>query len=84
MNDKTFEHHLSETQAKIDALPVGERERLQSLLEDTRQRHHELRESFIHMRESLNEWHLRFQYLLFDREATRRERDELRRRLGEQ
>ena len=83
MNDETFLARLAELNAKIEALPEASRPPLIALVEETRRRHEELKRGFAQVRDSLGEWSLGMKYLLFDYEATRRERDDLRRRLGD-
>ncbi len=83
MTDETFLTRLAELNAKIETLPEANRAPLVALVEETRRRHEELKRSFAHIHDALGEWRLGMKYVLFDYEATRRERDELRRRLGE-
>ena len=83
MNDETFLARLAELDAQIQALPEASRPPLLALVAETRRRHEELKHSFARIHDSLGEWSLGMKYLLFDYEATRRERDDLRRRLGE-
>ncbi len=83
MNDEAFHARLAEFRAQIDALPEAKRPELIALLEETRRRHEDLKKNFSRIHQALDEWRLGLKYLLFDYEATRRERDDLRRRLGE-
>ncbi|NLX23176.1 MAG: hypothetical protein GXY55_16105 [Phycisphaerae bacterium] len=83
MDDQTFQARLADARRQIDTLPVEKRAGLMALLEETRQRHDELKTNFARAREAMGEWRLLMKYLIFDHEATRRERDDLRRRLNE-
>ncbi|MCL2330476.1 MAG: transcriptional regulator, partial [Phycisphaerae bacterium] len=57
---------------------------LLAILEETVRRHEEMKQNFNRIHEAMTEWQLMVKYLIFDREATARERDELRRKLGNQ
>lgn len=81
MTDETLRKNLDEALAKINALPEAERGPLLALLEETRQRHGQLKESFAKIAVAVEDWRLTMQYLLFDHEASQREIADLRRRL---
>ena len=66
---------------QIGTLPKGERERLEVLAEQTRQRHEKLKKSITGLQDSLDFLRLSIKYLLFDLEATKRENESLRRML---
>ena len=83
MDEGTFEKKLSELVAEIGALPESERERLQLLAEETKQRHKELKKTVGSLHESIDFLRLSIKYLLFDLEATRRENTYLRKMLEE-
>jgi len=83
MTDEAFLARLAELDAQIRTLPESRQPPLLALLQETRQRHEQLKASFARIHEAADEWRLQIKYLLFDREATRRERDHLRRRLGD-
>lgn len=83
MNEETFQRKLSELIAEIGTLPDGERGKLEVLAEQTRQRHHELKETVNSLQESIDFVRLSIKYLLFDLEATRRENTQLRKMLDE-
>ena len=83
MNEETFQRKLSELIAEIGTLPDGERGKLEVLAEQTRQRHHELKETVSSLQESIDFVRLSIKYLLFDLEATRRENAQLRKMLDE-
>jgi len=81
MTDETFHKKLTEIRQQIDALPDSQRGPLLALLDETKDRNHQLKECFARTREALDDWRVSMKYLLFDCEAARRERDELRKRL---
>ena len=83
MTDETFHAKLSEIRQQIHALPEAQRGPLLSLLDETRDRYDQLKTNFARTREALDDWRLTMKYLIFDREASRNEHDELRRRLGD-
>jgi hypothetical protein len=84
MTDETFKTSIEEARHRINQLPEGQRAALLQVLDETVQRHQELRQNFARVHEAVAEWQLMVKYLIFDREATIRERDELRRKLGNQ
>lgn len=84
MTDETFDARISEARQRIDELPEAQRGPLLAALEETIRRHEELKQDFARMREAVDDWQLMVKYLIFDREATIRERNELRRKLGNQ
>ena len=69
--------------ASVDALPTEHRQAISPLLarvmESTRRR----RRILTLVQEALSQLRLDMKYLMFDLEATRRERDEYRKKLGE-
>ena len=54
MDEVTFQKKLSELMAQIDTLPEGERDRIRSLANETRQRHADIKKSVDQMQESLD------------------------------
>lgn len=82
MTDEVLNARLAEALERINALPADQRGPLLALVEETRQRHLELKRSFSRVHAAVDEWRLLLKYLIFDREATRRELDQLRKRLG--
>ena len=84
MNEDTFQKKLAELVREIGTLPPGERKRLESLAEETKQRHKELKETVGNLQESIDFLRLSIKYLLFDLEATRRENAYLRKMLEEE
>ncbi|HOA75259.1 MAG TPA: transcriptional regulator [Phycisphaerae bacterium] len=84
MTEETFRTSIEEARQRINELPEGQRGALLQILDETIERHRELEQNFARVREAVAEWQLMIKYLIFDREATIRERDELRRKLGNQ
>lgn len=84
MDEDTFQKRLAELVAEIGTLPPREREKLETLAEQTKQRHKELRQTVNNLHESIDFLRLSIKYLLFDLEATRRENSHLRKMLEEQ
>ena len=84
MTDETFDARILEARQRIDELPEEQRGPLLAALDETIRRHEELKHDFARMREAVDDWQLMVKYLIFDREATIRERNELRRKLGNQ
>ena len=83
MNEETFQRKLSELIAEIGTLPAGERDKLELLAEQTRERHRQLKETVCSLQESIDFVRLSIKYMLFDLEATRRENQQLRKMLDE-
>ncbi len=81
MTDEIFNTRISEAKERIDALPEDQRAPLMAILSETVQRHAEMKQNFARINDAVAEWQLMVKYLIFDREATIRERDELRRKL---
>ena len=84
MTEEAFQARFAEARNRINELPESQRLPLLTLLAETQKRHEQVRQSFTQIHDALAEWQLMMKYLIFDREATRRERDELRRKLGDQ
>ena len=84
MNDEAFEAKIKEVCDHIDSLPQAHRERILELVEETRQRHLTIHENSRKSRELLDDWRLAAKYLLFDREASRREAVQEDRELDDQ
>jgi len=81
MNDATFIARLEEARQKIESLPADQQASLKALLEETRERHQSLKESFTGLHQDLEDWRLNMKYVAFDLEATRRELADLRKRM---
>lgn len=83
MDDSTFKARMEEMQIQIASLPDDQRGPLQALMQETRDRHEQIKLATAQARDALDDWRLLMKYLIFDREAIRRELDDLRRRQGE-
>ena len=84
MDEKTFQDKLAELLGEISSLPSNEREALESLANQTQQRHQQLKKTVRDLQESLDYLRLSIKYLLFDLEATRRENQYLRKMIEEE
>lgn len=82
MNEETFDRKLNELVAQIRTLPAGERQSLELLAEETRQRHRKLQETFKSLQETIDLIRLGSKYIVFDLEATRRENARLRKMIS--
>jgi hypothetical protein len=83
MNEQEFQSKLAELMGEISTLPVTERQKLEKLATETRQRHERLKQTVNSLQESLDYLRLSIKYLVFDLEATRRENGYLRKMLEE-
>jgi len=84
MNEETFQRKLAELIAEIGTLPANERDKLELLAAQTRERHRQLKETVSSLQENIDFVRLSIKYLLFDLEATRRENSQLRKLLEDQ
>jgi predicted nucleic acid-binding Zn-ribbon protein len=83
MTELEFQSKLAELMVEISTLPQTERQKLQQLAEETRERHERLRKTVSGLQESLDYLRLSIKYLVFDLEATKRENGYLRKMLEE-
>jgi hypothetical protein len=83
MNELEFQNKLAELMVEISTLPQTERQKLQQLADETRERHERLRKTVSGLQESLDYLRLSIKYLVFDLEATKRENGYLRKMLEE-
>ena len=83
MSEHEFQAKLAELMGEISTLPPAEREKLEQLADETRQRHERLKATVSGLQESLDYLRLSIKYLVFDLEATRRENNYLRKMLEE-
>jgi len=83
MDEKIFQIKLSELMSEISTLPKTEREKLESMAKQTKERHQKLKKTVGDLQESLDYLRLSIKYLVFDLEATRRENRYLRKMLEE-
>lgn len=84
MDEKTFQTKLADLMGEISTLPKAEREKLNQLAAQTRERHDKMKKTVGELQESLDYLRLSIKYLVFDLEATRRENQYLRQMLEEQ
>lgn len=78
MNERDFQNKLTELLGEIGEMPAGEREKLEQLATETKDRHDKMKKTMRELQESLDYLRLSVKYLVFDLEATRRENDYLR------
>ncbi len=83
MNEESFQRKLTELVAEIGTLPVGERDKLELLAKQTKDRHQQLKKTVSSLQESIDFLRLSIKYILFDLEATRRENKYMRKLLEE-
>ena len=83
MNEETFQRKLAELISEIGTLPPADREKLEILASETRERHRQLKETVSQLQSSIDFVRLSIKYLLFDLEATRRENAQLRKMLDD-
>ena len=78
MTEKDFQDRLNVLMNKIADLPEADREKLENLADETRDRHGRMKKTIGELQESLDYLRLSVKYLVFDLEATRRENKYLR------
>jgi predicted nucleic acid-binding Zn-ribbon protein len=83
MNENDFQVKLSELIGQIDQLPENERDALQKLAAESKNRHEKVRKTIADLQDSIDYLRLSIKYLVFDLEATRRENAHLRKLLEE-
>ena len=81
MDEKRFQEKFAELMNRIQDLPDADRDRLQSMADQTRERRERLHNSIGELQDSLDHLRLTVKYLVFDLEATRRENSYLRKML---
>ena len=74
MNEHEFQTKLAELMGEISTLPPTERNKLERLADETRQRHERLRQTVSGLQESLDYLRLSIKYLVFDLKPPPRER----------
>ncbi len=84
MDAKNFQANLNDLLKEMGSLPEGERKKLETLAEETRQRKEKLKQTVGTLKDSIDYLRLSVKYLLFDLEATRRENAQLRKMLEEE
>ena len=78
MQEQEFQAKLGQLINQLSDLPDGERNRLERMADETRERHIKMRKTIGDLQESLDYLRLSVKYLVFDLEATRRENRFLR------
>ncbi len=78
MNEKEFQAKLGEIISQFGDLPANDREGLEQLARETKDRHDKMKKTIADLQESLDYLRLSIKYLVFDLEATRRENEYLR------
>lgn len=78
MDEQTFNRRLRALIEEISVLPEVEQRRLFPLVEKTKEQRNNLLIAVSNFQQSLDALRLLIKYLVFDLEATRRERDELK------
>ena len=78
MDEETFNRRIRELIREIANLPADKQKQLAPLVEETQARHKEIKENVDKVTKSLGDLRICLKYLLFDLEATRRERDRLK------
>ena len=68
-----FEESMNRLEAKIKEMPPEEQPKLLKLLEETRERHINIKDSAAKARTALDDLSLALKYMVFDAEATARE-----------
>lgn len=84
MNEQEFQEKLGDLIDQIGQLPSPQREHLEKLAADTKDRHQRMKKTVADLQEALDYLRLSIKYLLFDLEATRRENQYLRKLLEKQ
>jgi len=83
MDDVNFREKLFELLKDIDGVTVPEKSKVIHLAKKTQQGSEILQQKLSNLQQSLDSLRLGIKYLIFDLEATRRENNELRKRLDE-
>ncbi len=83
MDEKAFQAKLTELLGEISTLPKVERDKMQKMADQTKERHQKLKKTVSDLQESLDYLRLSIKYMVFDLEATRRENRYLRKMLEE-
>lgn len=78
MTEKEFDVKLKELIKEITTLPNNQQKQLTKLTEETKERHKELKINASNVQKSFGDLRICVKYLLFDLEATRRERDQFK------
>lgn len=84
MNEQDFQQKLGDLIQQIGALAPEQQQTLNSLADQTKERHERMKKTVTELQESLDYLRLSIKYIVFDLEATRRENQYLRKLLEKQ
>ncbi|HOK96341.1 MAG TPA: hypothetical protein PK052_01550 [Anaerohalosphaeraceae bacterium] len=84
MDQAHFHEKLCELLNDIDGVTAPEQDKVIRLAKKTKEGHELLQKKLINLQQSLDSLRLGIKYLIFDLEATRRENNELRKRLEQE
>jgi len=84
MSESEFQQSLGDLITQIESLPADQKERLNALADEARERHTRMKKTVADLQDSMDYLRLSIKYLLFDLEATRRENAYLRKLLEKQ
>jgi peptidoglycan hydrolase CwlO-like protein len=84
MNENDFQQSLGDLITQIDSMPADQKQRLNALADEARDRHAKMKKTVADLQDSMDYLRLSIKYLLFDLEATRRENAYLRKLLEKQ
>lgn len=74
MDEATFQSKLPELMGEVSSLPKAERDKLTDVAAEVQERHEKLKKTVNDLQESLDYLRLAIKYMVFDVEATRREK----------
>lgn len=83
MKQEEFNKKIKDLIKEIAKLPTSKQKKLGSLVQETEKRQTEITNNIEEASKSLDDLRIYLKYLLFDLEATRRERDQLRDQLDD-
>lgn len=75
MNEEEINQKLRELILEINSLPTDKKKKLEPLIEETTKRHEDIKKNFSKITDSFENLRICLKYILFDLEATKRERD---------
>ncbi len=84
MSENDFQQSLGDLITQIESMPADQKERLNALADEARERHSKMKKTVADLQDSMDYLRLSIKYLLFDLEATRRENAYLRKLLEKQ
>lgn len=82
MGQHDFHEQFQKLLEKIQDLPAEQRDGIENIANETKDRHERMRKTIGDLQESLDYLRVSVKYLVFDLEATRRENKQLRDMLG--